>query len=145
MTLKPNVDICQILFQLVCDLPNALMTIGVITTFFKCQRVLISFAKSLYLLTFSSFIRAILHSHGHAYMAYLVGLLNNYNVGSVVWHLLVILDSEIPQNLYVRVFHHWFWGVFIPLISTVNSIVLAKVPMDTFGHVEPPRTGGSVG
>ena len=68
-------------------------------------------------------------------VAHLFGLLNNYNVGSVVDHLLVRLDSEIPQNLYIRVFHHWFWGVLIPLISTVNSIVLTKVPMDTFGHV----------
>ena len=106
-------------------LPSAPMTIGGITTFFKCQRVLISIAKLRYLLIFSFSFRAILQSPGHAtsiiIMAYLVDLLNNYNVRSVVWHLLVSLDSEIPQNLYIRDFHHWFWGVLIQCTTYLHS------------------------
>ena len=109
--LSPTWISAKYFFSLAVKLPNTPMAIGVITTFFKCQRVLISIAKLRYLPTFSFSFRAILQSPGHA--------------TSIIWHIVLVFSTTTMRGLLSGIFLSvWIvksHRIYIFVFSTTRS------------------------
>ena len=78
------------------------------------------------------------HRTGNNYVhndCFLCLLFLNYNVWPPEVDFMVCLDCKVPQQFYSLILLYAFGRMFIPFVTTLNSIFLAHLPM-----YDPPNT-----